>query len=72
MAGLVHERLLERGRHPRVALAHREVLVGHQLRLHDDPGLVVDRLHLEAERDHGTLGERDDPPGADQHALAGR
>ena len=58
---LVHfalERGRERGAHPRVLALVRQVLVGDQLRLHNDPHWSVNGLDLVADRHDGPLGER--------------
>ena len=54
---LRHEGEAQDRRRARVRAADRHVLVGDELRLHDDPRLAVERLHLVADRGHRAVHE---------------
>ena len=66
------QRVVEHRGDPRVLARRRQLLVGDQLGLQDQPGRGVQRLHLVQEGDDGALGERDQADGADPDRLAGR
>ena len=71
VVGLGHEGGLEGLGHPGVAAVHPgHRLVGHQLGLHDDPGLLAHRLDLVVDRGGGPVGEGDQPGAAHADALA--
>jgi hypothetical protein len=66
----VQRRRHRRG-HPGIVPTGRHVLVGDELGLQDQPGLVVDRLDLVRDRRDRALGERDQPGRTDPDDLAG-
>ncbi len=69
---LGHQRGGERGRSARVLGGHGDRLVGHQLALHDDAHVRLERLDLEADRGDRALGERHEPRRLHAHRAAGR
>lgn len=66
------ERRFERGSSPRVVAARGHRLVRDQLRLHDQPRRILERLDLVADRRDRPLHERDQPPGDDANPLSRR
>ena len=56
----------------RIGAGARELLVGDQLRLEDDPDRLVDGLDLVADRGDRALGERHQAGRADPDRLMGR
>ncbi len=58
---LRHQRSLQYGGGPRVRGLCRQLLVGDQFGLHDEPGRGVQWLDLVADRRHGPLHEGDQP-----------
>jgi hypothetical protein len=66
------QRVVQHCRDPRVLAGRRQLLVGHELGLQDQPGGVVHRLDLVEERDDSPLGERDEAYGPEADRLPGR
>ena len=65
------QRVVQHRGDARVLAGRRELLVGDELGLQDQPGGGVDRLHLVEERDDGALGERHHAHGPYPDRLAG-
>jgi hypothetical protein len=65
------QRVLQYGRLPRVSGVWRGRLVGHQLRLHDHPDCLVDRVDHVLDRGDRPLGERHQPPRSHSDPAAG-
>jgi hypothetical protein len=67
------QRVGQRGLDPRIGvIAGRQLLVGHQLRLHHQQRGGVEHLHLVLDRGHGPLGQRHQPRRTHPHHPARR
>ncbi len=69
---LRHQRRLQRHGGPRVHGLCRQLLVGDQLGLHNQPGRGIQRLDLVADRRHGPLDKGDQPHRRHADRLARR